>query len=144
MKKLIISVLILSAFITINFNASAQLGGLMKKVKSKIVDKALGNSDTDAKGASAQDDPLSACADATIAFKFTDDIKINYKEATFSVSEDGTLLVFDKVIRKYYTAKDGILKGPFDATDPIVSKFDFHSTHSVAYDRAFGHRMDFR
>ncbi len=107
MKKLIISALILSAFIAINFNANAQLGGLMKKVKSKIVDKTLGNSDTgmDVKGTSVKDDPLCDCKDATIAFKFTEGLKINYKEATFSVSEDGTLLVFDKVIKKYYTAK---------------------------------------
>lgn len=127
MKKSIISALILAVFIAINFNANAQLGGLLKKVKSKIVDKTLGNSDTDAKEASAQDDPLCACTDATIAFKFTEGLKINYKEATFSVSEDGTLLVFDKINKKYYTARNGVLQGPFEANDPIVSQFDFQT-----------------
>lgn len=127
MKKSIVFVLVLSVLFAINFNANAQLGGLMKKVKGKIVDKALGNSDSsvDEKETSNKEDPLCACKDATIAFKFSEGLQINYKEATFSVSEDGTLLIFDKIIKKYYTAKDGVLQGPLEATDPIVSKFDF-------------------
>jgi len=125
-------VLVLSALFTINFNAAAQLGGLIKKVKGKITDKALGNPDSsvDSKETSNKEDPPCACKDATVAFKFTEGLKINYKEATFSVSEDGTLLVFDMINKKYYTAKDGILQGPFESTDPIVSKFDFQKEGS--------------
>ena len=132
MKKSIVFVLVFAAIFAINFNATGQLGGLMKKVKGKIVDKALGNPDssTDAKETSNKEDPPCACKDATIAFKFTEGLKINYKEATFSVSQDGTLLVFDKIIKKYYTAKDGNLQGPFEATDPIVRNFDFQEDGS--------------
>jgi hypothetical protein len=126
MKKSIISTLFLALLIAVNYNAHAQLGGFMKKVKSKIVDKTLGNSDTTttAKPTSVKNDPLCACSDATIAFKFTGDLRINYKEATFSVSDDGTLLVFDKVSKKYYTAKNSLLQGPFEVNDPIVRRFD--------------------
>ena len=126
MKKSFISALIGIVFIVVNFDANAQLGGLMNKVKNKVVDKALGNPDSgkETKVASVKDDPLCACSDATVAFKFTDGLKINYKEATFSISDDGTLLVFDMVSKKYYTAKNGVLEGPYGANDPIVSQFD--------------------
>lgn len=126
MRKSIIFALIVSVFIAVNFNAHAQLGGMMNKAKNKLLDKALGNSDSgnDSKSPAVKDDPLCACSDATIAFKFTEGLKINYKEATFSVSEDGTLLVFDMVSKKYYTAKNGVLQGPYEADDPIVRQFD--------------------
>ncbi|MDP3913400.1 MAG: hypothetical protein Q8R96_06660 [Bacteroidota bacterium] len=132
MKKLFFFAFTISVFITVNFSANAQLGGLMNKVKNKVVDKALGNSDSDkeTKVASVKDDPLCACSDATVAFKFTEGLKINYKEATFSVSEDGTLLVFDMVGKKYYTAKNGVLQGPYEADDPIVSRFDLPEAES--------------
>ncbi|MFA5327460.1 MAG: hypothetical protein WC384_06685 [Prolixibacteraceae bacterium] len=126
MRKSIIFVLIVSVFIAVNYSAHAQLGRLMNKAQNKLVDKALGNSNTDKepKSTAVEEDPLCACADATVAFKFTDGLKINYKEATFSVSEDGTLLVFDMVSKKYYTAKNGVLQGPYEAESPIVRQFD--------------------
>jgi hypothetical protein len=126
MKKSIIFLLIVSVFIAANYSAHAQLGGLMNKAKNKLLDKALGNSDNgnNSKSTAVKDDPLCACSDATVAFKFTEGLKINYKEATFSVSEDGTLLVFDMVSKKYYTAKDGVLQGPYEAESSIVRQFD--------------------
>jgi len=115
MRKSIIFALIVSVFIAVNFSARAQLGGLLNKAKNKLLDKALGNSDSvnDSKSTAVKDDPLCACSDATVAFKFTEGLKINYKEnkqCPFSVSEDGTLLVFDMVSKKYYTAKNGVLR----------------------------------
>jgi len=126
MRKSIIFALIVSVFIAVNFSARAQLGGLLNKAKNKLLDKALGNSDSvnDSKSTAVKDDPLCACSDATVAFKFTEGLKINYKEATFSVSEDGTLLVFDMVSKKYYTAKNGVLQGPYEAESLIVRQFD--------------------
>lgn len=123
MKKSFIFTLILLLFCSITYDANAQLGGLMNKAKNKLVDKALGNSNSK-QDLKVADDPLCACSDATIAFKFAEGLKINYKEATFSVSDDGTLLIFDMVNRKYYTSKNGVLQGPYQADDPIVRQFD--------------------
>jgi hypothetical protein len=126
MKKSFISAFSLAAFVAFHLNVNAQLGGLMNKVKAKMVNSAMGNTESgkDLKATQVKEDPLCACKDATVAFKFTDNLKINYKESTFSVSEDGTLLVFDKFNKKYYTSKDGILSGPYETNDPIVSQFE--------------------
>lgn len=132
MKKILISTLFVAAFLVGHLNAGAQLGGLMNKVKNKLVDKALGNPDSEQKstGGAVKDDPECACSDAIVVFKFTEGLKINYKEATFSVSEDGTLLVFDMPTKKYYTSKNGQLSGPYEVNDPIVRKFDLPDEES--------------
>ena len=107
-----------------SLNSEAQLGGVLNKVKNKIVDKALGKEDTNGsvQAQKVGQEPICACIDAIPVLKFTENIKIAYKEATFCLLDDGSLLVYDKMSQKYYTAKDGKVEGPFEKGDPKVKQ----------------------
>ena len=121
MKKLFY---LLFIFSLLSGATQAQLGGLVNKLKNKIADRALGNDSQQSNNAASQNDPPCACQDAKLIYKFTDNLKIDYKEAVFSVLDDGTILLFNKIESKYYTIKDGSLSGPFDQNNSIVKQFD--------------------
>jgi len=121
MKRILVVLAIVFFGFSLNNGLSAQIGGLLNKVKSKVADKVLGNSSS---GQNSGNDPACACSDAVVILKMSESIKLDYKESVFSVLDDGTILVFSKLENKYYLVKNGGLEGPYDENSPLVKQFD--------------------
>ena len=126
MNKLLIFTFCFVVSLSLSNNAEAQLGKMLNKLKNKAIDSALGKPDSVAtknKGETARD-PQSACKDALLILKLEDDFKIDYKEVTFSVLDDGTILIFDFKNEVYFTVKDGVRSGPYQKDSPQVKQFE--------------------
>lgn len=126
MKKWIVFIMSLFLSILTSPEATAQLGGLMNKVKNRIVEKALG---TD-QGSSAEQnaavgkEPDCASEDARVVFEFDKGFKIAMNEMSLCI-QDGDILFFSKLDKKYFVRKKGSdsPEGPFGADDPAVTRF---------------------
>lgn len=110
----------------VSLTTNAQLGRIVNKVKNQAVDKVLGNSDQtqQVNEKTVKKEPDCACTDAKTILEFTENIKVDYSEYSFSVTDDGKILLIDKLEGKYYIVKDGIKKGPYTDMDPEVRQFD--------------------
>ncbi len=113
-----------------SMDAGAQLGGLMNKVKNKIVDKALGN-DSGSKSGPEAKEPDCASEDAKMVFEFDKGYKIALNEITICI-QDGDMLLFSKLNNKYFIRKKNsdTPEGPFEAGDPQVTRFICNETES--------------
>ncbi len=104
--------------------ARGQLGGLMNKVKNKIVDKALGvDSGSQDTGASGQD-PDCATDDAVRVFEFDKGFKVARNEIRTWIYQ-GDILLLSKDTGKYFLKKKNSPspEGPFGEEDPEVQRF---------------------
>lgn len=107
------------------YTSDAQLQRIANKVKNQTINKVLGNPEPDlVTKDTVKKEPDCACDDAKKILVFEQGIQLDYKEVSFSVTDDGEILVFSRLDQKYYTIKDGVKSGPFDQNDPIVRKFD--------------------
>ena len=104
----------------------AQLGGLMNKVKSKIVEKALGIEGEENQGSSGAAGKESSCASESdlVVFEFGKNIKLAANEVTVQIN-DGNILLYDKLQGKYYIKKNGSAasEGPYNGDHPAVKNF---------------------
>jgi len=126
MKKSLLFICMFIVFFAFQNTVHAQLGGVLNKVKNKAIDKVLGKPETtpETNDKNIKKDPDCACSDAKQILSLSEGVKIDYKECSFSVTDDGKILFLDKLEGKYYTVKDGIKLGPFDENDPVVKQFD--------------------
>lgn len=93
--------------------------GLLKKVANSMKDELLGT-----KKGNTDPEPACACSDAEqIVGLGGGKMQIDYKEATISTMDDGSLLLFDKLSQKYYIVKDGVTTGPLSEGDPRLTGF---------------------
>lgn len=118
MKKTII--FFLAIFLILTNPANAQKGGLLKKVANSMTNELLGKSDKP----NQQPEPACACNPADIIFDLGGKLKLDYKELTISVKEDGSILAKDRVSGKYYIVKNGVTQGPYSEGDPRIAGFE--------------------
>lgn len=123
MKKRFFFVSILCLTLMPGLQTHAQLGGLMNKVKNKIVDKALGN-DTGSKSGTQAQEPGCASENDKVVFEFDKGYKVDMREITVCI-QDGDMLLFSKVNGKYFVKKKNAAspEGPFEENDPEVTRF---------------------
>lgn len=109
--------------------------GLLNKVKKAVTKEILGtNEEGSGKSASkVNPEPSCACDDATPVIDLGV-FKIDYREITISVNDDGSILLKDRISGKYYVAKDGKTDGPFEADNPRVQQFN-KTDNSTSTDR---------
>lgn len=104
----------------------AQLGGLMNKVKSKIVEKALGIEGEEDQGSPGAAGKGTSCASESdqVVFEFGKNIKLAANEVTVQIN-DGNILLYDKLQGKYYIKKSGggAPEGPYKGDHPAVKNF---------------------
>jgi hypothetical protein len=127
-KTLLLSVIFLLAG-ALNYTSQAQLGGLLNKVKNKVVDKALGN-DSGKTGSQAKD-PDCATTNDKVVFEFDKGYKVDMTEITVCI-QNGDILLFNKINSKYFVKKRNSEspEGPYEADNSEVTRFNCNSTVS--------------
>ncbi len=101
--------------------ANAQ-SGFLKKVTRNVTDEILGKSSAEKK--TEQPEPACACSDAELVIDLSGNLKLDYKEISISIKDDGSILVKDRITSKYYVIKDGVTNGPYGEGDPMVTGFE--------------------
>jgi hypothetical protein len=120
MKKSLLLIVTLS--ILVIHPAGSQ--GLMSKMK-KAVSKEVSGIVGEEKSGSADNpgpEPNCACNDA----KFIADLakyKIDYKELSISTSNDGSILINDRLTARFFILRNGEMEGPYDAGHPKLQGF---------------------
>lgn len=97
--------------------------GLLKKVRSAVVNELLGDSDTGQANAGSRAEEPSCASDQAVMILDLGVYKLDYGELYVSAGTDGRILMRDRISGKYYIVKDGKTTGPFSETDPAVTGF---------------------
>jgi hypothetical protein len=121
MKKLLSLLIVLSVAVTNPLMSQ----GLLNKVKNAVTKEISGNKggDSGSNSAKTAPEPKCACDDAKMTLDLGGNLKIDYREISISMKDDGSILVYDKIGGKYYIAKDGVTNGPFAKDDPRIKGF---------------------
>jgi hypothetical protein len=108
----------------LNYSSQAQLGGLLNRVKNKVVDKALGN-DTGSKSGNQAKEPECASVNDKVVFEFDKGYKVDMSEITVCI-QYGNILLFSKLTGKYFVKKrnSDSPEGPYEADNPEVTRFN--------------------
>ncbi|HOY51777.1 MAG TPA: hypothetical protein PLX49_08415 [Prolixibacteraceae bacterium] len=126
MNKRVITLVVTLFFLVAGTEAPAQLGGLMNKVKNKIVEKALGveQEGTEGQGSTSGGESNCASEEDQVIFEFGKGFKVAANEITVHIHE-GRILLFNKAEGKYYIKRgsSGATEGPFKGDDPAVEEF---------------------
>jgi hypothetical protein len=102
---------------------SAQVGRFVNKVKSSVANDVIGKSETNSGTAKQEPEPKCACDQPEKILDLGGTLKLMYSELSIDVLDDGSILVKDRVSGKYYIAKSGTPKGPYEENDPQVAPF---------------------
>ncbi len=116
---------VLALALCLVFAIPAKPQGVLSKVKNTVTRELSANSGKDSEKSESQPapEPSCACSDATLVIDL-EFFKIDYKEISVSMKEDGSILVKDKISRKYYIAKNGTTEGPLNEGDPRLKGFE--------------------
>jgi hypothetical protein len=120
MKKSII--LLLTTCIFTGNPLNAQFGKFINKVSKSVANEFTEKPDA-AKAGSTEPEPKCACETPALIFDLGGKLQLMFSEITLNVSDDGTLLVKDKVSSDYYIVKDGVTQGPLKAGDARLKEF---------------------
>jgi hypothetical protein len=128
-KTFLLSIIFLLAG-ALNYSSQAQLGGLLNKVKNKVVDKALGN-DSGSKTGNQAKEPDCATMNDKVVFEFDKGYKVDMTEITVCI-QNGDILLFSKLTGKYFVKKKNSEspEGPYEADNPEVTRFNCNTTVS--------------
>ena len=119
MKRALFFILIIS----FTFSSSVTSQGLLKKVSKSMTDELLGKSDKTT-APSNQPEPQSACDKAEMVMDMGGKLKLDYKELTISISDDGKVLAKHIGTDEYYIVVDGVTQGPYRGDDARVKSFE--------------------
>jgi hypothetical protein len=98
---------------------NAQKGGLLKKVANSMTNELLGKSEK----TNQQPEPACACDKAEVVMDIGGKLKLDYKELSISILDDGRILAQHRGTDEYYIVKDGITQGPYKSGDPRIADF---------------------
>lgn len=115
-KSLFLSVILL---ILVTSFTNAQLGKFVNKVAKSVANDMLGKPEEK----KADPEPPCACSQPLLFLQLGGDLKLDYKEITISISEDGSMLARNNMTGDFYIIKDGVTSGPYKSGDPHLSKF---------------------
>lgn len=116
MKK---SILLLLAICLVFVNTVNSQDGLLKKVTNSMTDELLGRKEKP----KPDPEPTCACTNPDVIMEMGGKYKIDYKEVSISVKDDGRILIQDRITNKYYIIQGTATKGPYNADDPNVAEF---------------------
>jgi hypothetical protein len=121
MKKSLLVIAALSFLVSYPLESQ----GVFSKVKIAVAKDILGTNKEDSNNNSSKPgpEPKCACDNAKLIMDLTR-YKIDYKEMSVSMKDDGSLLVRDKLTGKYFVVKDGVSQGPYNENDSQVTEFD--------------------
>lgn len=116
MKKILLLSAIFCFLITYQLDSQS----LLNKLKSAVSKEITGD-----QGATSKPDPEPKCAcdNARLVIELGGKLKLDYKEISVSLGEDGSILVKDRIGGKFYVVKDGTTQGPYGAEDPQIKSF---------------------
>jgi len=115
MKKYLL--LLIVSFLIIDIPVHAQLGRALNKVSQAISGDKSPKANTDP-------EPKSACSNPEKVVDLGGKLKLMYSEISVSMSDDGELLLKDRISGDFYIVKDGNPQGPVKAGDPRLGKFN--------------------
>jgi hypothetical protein len=128
MKK---SIFFLLALCIITGNpADAQKPGFLKKVTNSMTNELLGRPEK----APLEPEPSCACDQPQIAIDLGGKLKLDYKELTISILDDGRILAQHVGSNEYYIAKDGVIQGPYKSGDPRIKDFEVKDEENTSSD----------
>jgi hypothetical protein len=130
MKRTFLLLIIFLLAGALNYSSQAQLGGLLNKVKNKVVDRALGKESGDKTGNQAKE-PDCATINDKVVFEFDKGYKMDMTEITVCI-QNGDILLYSKLTNKYFVKKrnSDSPDGPYEADNSEVIRFNCNSTVS--------------
>lgn len=118
MKKPIL--ILLSFCLIMAIPATAQKGGLLKKVANSMTNELLGKPENPNQGP----EPTCECDQPVLVMNMGGKLKLDYKELSISITDDGRILAKHVGSDEYYVVKDGVTQGPYKSGDPRIKGFD--------------------
>jgi hypothetical protein len=119
MRKTILSVILIS--MVISFPSNSQ--GLLKKVANSMKDELLGTGKS-GNSASQQPEPSCACSQPEMVLDLGGKLQLDYSEIAINTTEDGSLIVQDRISGNFYLVKGGVTTGPIRPGDPRVAAYE--------------------
>lgn len=106
------------------FTVPVMSQGLLNKVKKAVSKEILDitGDDSGSAVAKAGDEPSSACDDAVFLIDLGK-YKLDYKETSISMKDDGSILIRDRIGGKYYIVSNGVTEGPLGKDDARIKGF---------------------
>ena len=71
-----------------------------------------------------QPEPACACNTGELVMDMGGKLKLDYKELSISVLDDGRILAKNRAGDDYYIVKDGVTQGPYKSGDPKIADFE--------------------
>jgi hypothetical protein len=111
--------------------SSAQLGGLVNKVKNSMANEIAGNKKSEP---AKIPEPGCACDPAELVLDLGGKFQLAYDEVDISSREDGAILIKDKVTGNFYIARGGVTEGPYQAGDKKLAGFEEYDAEGSGTD----------
>lgn len=121
MKKTIVALTLIA--IVFSIPSYGQGGGLLKKVGSAMKDELLGTP----KGSAAKQqspEPPCACSQPVLVVDLGGKLKLDYSEIAINTTEDGSIIIQDRIGGDFYLVKGGVTTGPIKAGDKRIAGYD--------------------
>jgi hypothetical protein len=131
MRKSFLFILAL-CILTVN-TLDAQKGSLLKKVGKSMTDELIGKpADTGSgtKSVSTEPEPGCSCDKPELIMDLGGKLKLDYRELSINVMDDGSILAKQRGSEEYYIVKNGVTQGPIAANDPRVAAFEAYDKDS--------------
>ena len=128
-KSLFLSLALILLYTNLSYG---QIGGFLKKAAKSVAKEVTGKTDNNpavsqAGKSEVKPDPACACEQAELVLDLGGSLKLDFKELTLSVADDGSILAKDQTTNEYYIINEGLTKGPLHEGDPALAKFDVPS-----------------
>ena len=120
MKKSLLLATVLLLLVTVPAMSQSLLNKV-KKAVSKEISGITGN-DSGSETAKGGEEPACACDDAVFIIDLGK-YKLDYRETSISLKDDGSILIKDRIGGKYYIVSNGVTEGPFGQDDQRIKGF---------------------
>jgi hypothetical protein len=110
--------LLVFALLTMH-QVNGQKGGLLKKVANSMTNELMGKPEN----SNNQPEPSCACDKAELVMAMDGKLKLDYRELSISILDDGRILAKHMGTFEYYIVKAGTPQGPYKANDPQLADF---------------------
>ncbi len=120
MKKSLMLATVMLLFATVPAMSQSLLNKV-KKAVSKEISGITGN-DSGSETAKAGEEPACACDDAVFIIDLGK-YKLDYRETSISLKDDGSILLRDRIGGKYYIVRNGATEGPLGQDDERIKGF---------------------
>ncbi len=120
MKKTLLLATVFLLFVTVPVMSQGLLNKVKKAVSKEILE--ITGDDSGSAASEAGAEPSSACDDAVFLIDL-EKYKLDYKETSISMKDDGSILIRDRIGGKYYIVSNGVTEGPLAKEDARITGF---------------------